>query len=246
MLELVDTHAHLEGFVDKALMVSNAKAAGVGTVVAVSTNMETCWKTLKLAEEYSSFIYPALGIHPQEVGKNIEPAFSFIEEHLSECVAIGEVGLDYWSEVDKELQHEIFSRLLECALSKDLPVSIHSRGAWEECFQTVKDKGVHKAVFHWFSGSLETLKRVLAAGYLVSATPALEYSRAHKAAIKEAPLEALMLETDSPVRYHGKVSEPADVVKTLRFVAELKGLSEEEVASKTTENAKNFFNMRIP
>ena len=243
-MELLDTHAHLEGFADKTSMVESAKTAGVVAIIAVSADLETCRYTLKLAEEYPGFIYPALGIHPQEVGKDVESAFAFIEEHLCECVAVGEIGLDYWTKVDRGLQRKVFSRLLEFAMSRELPVSIHSRGAWEECYQLLRDKGVRKAVFHWFSGPSETLERVLDSGYLVSATPALEYSKAHKGAIRETPLEALVLETDSPVRYHGKESEPADVAKTLRFVAELKGLSEEDVASRTTENAKHLFNLR--
>jgi len=243
-LELIDTHAHLEGFSDKASMVESAKAAGVVAVVAVSADLDTCKHTIKLAGEYPGFIYPALGIHPTEVEKDIEAAFAFIEEHLGECVAVGEIGLDYWTKIDREVQHKVLLRLLGSAVSRDLPVSIHSRGAWEDCYQLLKDRGVRKAVFHWFSGPLETLKRILDSGYLVSAAPALEYSKAHRGAIRDTPLEALVLETDSPVRYRGRESEPADVARTLRFVAELKGLSEEDVASRTTENARHLFNLR--
>ena len=244
-MELVDTHAHLEDFSDEDSMVKTAKTAGVVAIVGVSADLETCKYTLKLAEEYPGFIYPALGIHPQEAEKDVESAFTFIEEHLGECVAVGEVGLDYWTKVDRELQRKVFTRLLELASSRDLPVSIHSRGAWEDCYQILKDKGVRKAVFHWFSGLPETLKRVLDSGYLVSATPASEYSKAHREAIRNTPLEALVLETDSPVKYRGRESQPADVARTLRFVADLKGLSVEEVASRTTENARRIFGLKI-
>lgn len=243
-MELVDTHAHLEGFSDKVSMVGAAKAANVVAIVAVSADLETCKYALRLAGEYPGFIHPALGIHPQEAEKDVESAFAFIEEHLGECVAIGEIGLDYWTKVDKGLQRNVFSRLLEYAVSRRLPVSIHSRGAWEDCFQIIRDRGIRKAVFHWFTGPPETLKRILDAGYSISATPALEYSKAHIGAIRNTPLEALVLETDCPVKYHGRESEPADVARTLRFVAELKGLSEEEVASRTTQNARCLFNLR--
>lgn len=243
-MELIDTHAHLEGLSSKASIVEAAKAAGIVAVVAVSADAETCRQTLKLAKEYSNFIYPALGIHPQEAAKDVESAFAFIKEHINDCIAIGEIGLDYWTKVDKELQRRIFSRMLEYAMIRDLPVSVHSRGAWEECYQILKDKEIRKAVFHWFSGPLETLKRVLDSGYLVSASLASEYSKAHRVAIQETPLEALVLETDSPVRYHGIESEPADVAKTLRFVSDLKDLSQEEVASKTTENARRIFKLK--
>jgi len=243
-LQLIDTHAHLEGFADSSRMVGSAKASGVVAVIAVSADLETCRRTIALADEYPGFIYPALGVHPQEAGKDNEAAFTFIEEHLDRCVAVGEIGLDYWAKVDKEAQNKAFSRLLDLALSRDLPVSIHSRGAWEECYQMAKEKGIRKAVFHWFSGSTETLRLVIDSGYLVSATPALEYSKAHRAAICEAPIESLVLETDSPVKYHGKEAEPADVARTLHFVAELKDMVLDDVASKTTMNARRLFSLR--
>jgi TatD DNase family protein len=242
-MQLIDTHAHLEGFADSSRMVSNAKASGVVSVIAVSADLETCKRTIGLADEYPDFIYPALGVHPQEAGKDNEAAFTFIEEHLDRCVAVGEIGLDYWAKVDKEAQNRAFSRLLDFALSRDLPVSIHSRGAWEECYRMASEKKTQKAVFHWFSGSTETLRLVIDSGYLVSATPALEYSKAHRAAIREAPIESLVLETDSPVKYHGKEAEPADVARTLHFVAELKDMVVDDVASKTTMNARRLFSL---
>lgn len=243
-MKLIDTHAHLEEVQDVHSMIKNARAVGVDAIVGVGTNIDSCKKTLELSREHADFIYPAIGIHPQEIGRDLSDTFLFIEEHLHECVAVGEVGLDYWSKIDKGLQNEVFSKMISYAESSGLPLTIHSRGAWKECYEAVLNNHVSKAVFHWFSGPVEVLKQVLDSGYLVSASPALEYSKAHRAAIKETPLDALIIETDSPVRYHGKISEPSDVVKTLRFLAELKGLSQEEVASTTTRNAIRLFNLR--
>jgi len=244
-LKLVDTHAHLEEIQDIDSMIRNARAVGVDAIIGVGTNLDSCKRTLELSREHSDLIYPALGVHPQEIGKDFADTLVFIEEHLHECVAVGEVGLDYWSKVDKSLQNEAFSRMLSCAESSGLPLSIHSRGAWKECYEAVFDRQISRAVFHWFSGPVEILKQVLDSGYYVSASPALEYSKAHRAAIEETPLDALIIETDSPVSYHGKKSEPSDVIKTLRFLAELKGLSQEEVASTTTRNAMRIFNLRL-
>ena len=244
-LKLIDTHAHLEEVQDVDSMIRNARDVGVEAIVGVGMNLDSCKRTLELSREHSDFIYPALGVHPQEICKDSADTLVFIEEHIHECVAVGEVGLDYWSKVDKSLQNEVFTKMLSYAESSGLPLSIHSRGAWKECYEATIDNRVNRAVFHWFSGPVEVLKKVLDSGYYVSASPALEYSKAHRAAIEETPLDALVIETDSPVSYHGKKSEPADVIKTVRFLAELKGLSQEEVASTTTRNAIRMFNLRL-
>jgi len=240
-MELIDTHAHLEAFGDMSVVVERAKAAGVVGVFAVSANQQTSEQALRLQQKYRGFINTLIGIHPQETGKDQTAALSFVEQHLSECVGIGEVGLDYWTKIDQNLQRSIFSSLLRIAVASGLPVSIHSRGSWDDCCRLLEEYRVRRAVFHWYSGPLETLKRILDSGYLVSATPAVEYSKAHRQAVREVPLDSLVLETDCPVRYHGRESEPADVAKTLAYVSALKGLSPEVVASKTTENALRFF-----
>ena len=96
---------------------------------------------------------------------------------------------------------------------------------------------------HWYTGHLKTLKALLDSSYLVSATPAIEYSKDHREAIREAPLEQLVLETDCPVAYRGVPSEPVDILRTLRAVAALKGVPEEEVAEETTKNTLELFNI---
>ena len=123
------------------------------------------------------------------------------------------------------------------------PVSVHGRGAWDDSLKIAKDHGPERVVFHWYSGPVNVMKRILYHGYYVSATPAVEYSRDHKAALKEAPLDRIMLETDCPVymRNRRKTTEPADVLITLKALAKLKDIDAEEIASVTTRNAKKFF-----
>ena len=105
----------------------------------------------------------------------------------------------------------------------------------------VAESRVEKAVFHWYSGALDILDRILADGFWVSATPALAYSPPHRAVITRAPLERILIETDAPVKYGDKVSEPADLRVTLRELSHLKNVSENKLASVTTENARRFF-----
>ena len=107
----------------------------------------------------------------------------------------------------------------------------------------VKDAGIEKAVFHWYTDSLEILEKIIDDGYYVSATPALAYSPQHQAAMKAAPIERILVETDSPVEYQGKVSEPADLTVTTRELANLKNMESEEVQQITTNNAKRFFSV---
>ena len=105
----------------------------------------------------------------------------------------------------------------------------------------VKDAGLDKAVFHWYTGPIDILEEIIKAGYYISATPALAYSPPHQAAIEKAPLERILIETDAPVVYQGKSSEPADLLTTVKEITIIKGVSCEEIKRVTTENAERFF-----
>ncbi len=107
----------------------------------------------------------------------------------------------------------------------------------------VRDMGITKAVFHWYSGPIDCLESILKDGYFVSATPALKYSEAHRKAIARAPLGSILIETDAPVEYEGEESRPFHIMKTLQELVDLKGLSAEEAAMATTKNAIDFFGL---
>lgn len=250
-MELVDTHAHLEdlGNLDEAL--TRAEEAGVIAIVTMGSDRESNLWALKESATHQKAklkIYPAIGLHPSSLDPSkIEGNIHFIEENVQEAVAMGEIGLDYWyrdvrkSTEKKQQQRELFRRLLEIAKKNGKPVSIHSRGAWADCVEMTIETGIEKAVFHWFTGPLDVLERLLDEGYHVSATPAAAYSKEHRGAIKTTPLENLLLETDSPVAYRGEPAEPAHVLKTLSAVAELKGVRAETIAKETTDNARRLF-----
>ena len=132
------------------------------------------------------------------------------------------LGLDYWHKLVrkdaamKERQRDFYVRQLQAAREVDLPVSIHSRGAWSDCLELASGHGPGRGVFHWYSGPLDVLDGVLDAGYYVSCTPAVEVSTELRAAMAKAPLERTIIETDSPVWINGlgRESEPADVQLT--------------------------------
>lgn len=241
---MIDTHAHLNeiDLIDQA--INRARKAGVHGIVAVGMDLNSNLATLELAEKYPEMIHPAIGYHPWSITTDsIEENLKFIEENLATCTALGEVGLDYKTKVKKKLQWEIFSKLLSIAKSNNRPVIVHSRFSHQRSHQMVNDLGIEKAVFHWYSGSLEILERIITDGYYISATPALAYSTAHQEAIKTAPIEQILLETDSPVEYQGKISEPADLTVTLKEISRLRSMDIEEVRQITTANAKQFFSL---
>jgi len=249
---LVDSHVHLDEIEDVERAIYEAKQVGVVALVAVGQDYESNLKVLELSEKHKAFVYPALGLHPWSLGDmsaaEIDLNLRLIEENVERTVAIGEIGLDYHKRVKvavgKERQKEVFKAMLELARRDDKPVSVHSRYAWKDCFDLVKESKVRKAVFHWYTGFLGVLREIIAEGYFISATPAGEYHDEHKRAIKETPLENLLLETDSPVTYGRETryeSHPSDIVRALGAVAQLKGLEKEIVAEQTTENAVRLF-----
>ncbi len=254
MFRLVDTHAHLEDLEDLEGAIRRAVDAGVVAIVTVGSDYDSSRFALEISgkEDHGLRIYPALGIHPWSLNQSkTESTLSFIESRVDGAVGIGEVGLDYWyrdvrkDSEKKKLQQSIFNALLKIAKQHDKPAIIHSRGAWKDCLDMTIEVGVEKAIFHWFTGPIEVLEKLLEQGYFISATPAAEYSKEHRSVIENVPLENMLLETDSPVNYRGLEAEPVHVTKSLSAVAELKKIAENVVADKTTENASRIFGIRI-
>ena len=247
---LVDSHAHLEELDDLDAAIERARQSGVVAIVAVGSDYESNQKVLDIAARYGGFVYAGLGLHPGTLGTEpsvLEKQLRFIEDNLDGAVAVGEVGLDYHKKVlagnGKEYQHQALKDVLGIAARHGKPAIIHSRYAWKDSFNLTKESKAPSAAFHWYTGPTSVLKDILDAGYYLSATLAAEYHAEHRRAVKECPLDRLLLETDCPVVYQGHRSEPADVVRSLSAAAELKSLPEQAVAEKTTANALRLYHM---
>jgi TatD DNase family protein len=239
---LVDSHAHLEELADLPMSLQEAKEAGVVGIIGVGMDIESNKKVLHIAQANAQYVYPALGYHPWQIKEEaVEANLSFIRDHVEEGVALGEIGLDYRIKVKKDLQWEVFGKLLDIARESNKPVIIHSRYSHQRTFAMVKEKRIEKAVFHWYSGSVDLLGEILSMDYFISATPALIYSPPHQEAIKRAPIERILLETDTPVRYQGREARPKDVLVSMEEVARLKNLDRSIVAKQTTANASQFY-----
>lgn len=243
---LIDGHAHLEELKDLSDSLDEARTSGVGGIIGVGTDVESNKKILQIAQGNQRYVYPAIGYHPWQIKEEgVKANLSFIRDHIDRCVALGEIGLDYKIKVKKELQWRVFGELLDIALEADKPVIIHCRFSHSRAFEMMRERKIMRAVFHWYSGPLGLLDEILGMGYFISATPALAYSPPHQAAIKQAPVERVLLETDTPVSYQGRESRPKDVRITLAEVSRLKGLESSVVSKRTTENASRFFKIRF-
>jgi len=251
MYLLVDTHAHLDEIENLEQVVTQAKGAGLTAVIAVGCDVASNLKTLEIAAAYPGFVFPALGYHPESIKETeINANLDFIRSNVDKAVAVGEVGLDYakWvrAVADKDLQKRVFGDVLKIAKDAGKPALVHSRYAWRDALDAVVEAGVAKAVFHWYTGTSGVLRDIIAHGYYLSVTPAVDYHEEHRRAVKETPLSQLLLETDTPVVYaRGRDGEfsssPSDVQRSLRGAAALKGLSEAELAEAATGNAKRLF-----
>ncbi len=256
MYRLIDTHAHLDEVENLDSALNKASQAGVIAIVAVGSGYESNQEVLRIAQKHPPRVFPALGLHPWEIGgmtlAEMEKTLEYIERNIDAAVAIGEIGLDYDKRVTrlapKERQKEVLQRLVELDLKYQRPLIIHSRYAWKDAFSIVNEAGVKKAVFHWYTGFSSVLEEIVREGYFISATPAAEYHEEHRRAIKETPLERLLLETDCPVSYgrdNRYQSEPADIIRALQAVAALKGQEEAMVAEQTSQNAIRFFSLTL-
>lgn len=254
MDKIIDTHAHLDEIDNLDAAIAKAKEAGLAAIIAVGQDIKTNERSLEIAWQYPGFVYPALGWHPWNLKEaEIEKEVDFIKVNIYKAVAVGEIGLDYHKRVregaNKELQKRVLRELLKIAKDNDKPACIHSRYAWRDALDLVEESGLKKAVFHWYTGTSSVLRDIIDSGYYISVTPAVAYHEEHRRAVKETPVQQLLLETDCPVTYaRGREGEfkatPADAVRSLKGAAEIKGISEQALAEVTTENAERLFRIR--
>jgi TatD DNase family protein len=239
---LIDAHAHLNDLEGIDEVLRQARAAGVHHVVAVGMDHASNEQTLALAQLFPGQVWPAVGYHPWSLqAEQVPGTLEQIRTHLDRCVALGEVGLDYKVKVPKPLQHDVFASLLDIAVQQDRPVIIHCRFSHSRTYAMVRAAGVRQAVFHWYSGPLDILDAILSDGYHISVTPALAYSPPHRKAAERAPIEQVLVETDTPVSYRGRVSQPAHLLKTIEWLGRIKKIPDHEAARITAGNARRFY-----
>jgi TatD DNase family protein len=257
----VDSHAHLEGHKydsDRAEVLTRAAQAGVNTVLCIG-NSDTpdgfdC--AIKLAEQFQN-VYASVGIHPHEARLGNEELYVKLAELAKhpKIIGWGEIGLDYYYDHSpREVQRAVFARQMQLAAEANLPIIIHCRpsdnsdNAWQEVFALIREHWTRRnGIIHCFTGELKHMQEAVDLGFMVSFSGAVTFPKAEniRAAARECPLDHILIETDSPylapIPYRGKRNEPAYVVETAKKVAEVRGISLDEVARATTANFKRFF-----
>ena len=252
---IFDTHAHYDDRQfeeDREELLGSMPENGVELIVDAGSDIASWDKIEKLTDRYP-FVYGAIGVHPDEVGELDEEKMQRMEKLLSgeKMVAVGEIGLDYyWDKEKRDLQKKWFIRQLELARQLDLPVIIHSREAAADTMEIMKQhaKGLD-GVIHCFSYSLEQAKEYVKMGFYlgIGGVVTFKIAKKLKEVVQEIPLEALVLETDSPylapVPHRGKRNNSQNLVYVAEEIAALKGVSYEEVVRQTTENAKKLYRL---
>jgi TatD DNase family protein len=257
---LFDTHAHLdlpEFEANREEIVARAAEAGVKSILCVGIAVDSSQAAIQCAERFG--LYATVGIHPNST---IEAAAGdwdrvvAMSEH-PRVVALGETGLDrYWDDAPLPLQQEYFDRHLTLAQKRDLPVVIHCRDAQADLMPMLRAaaaRGPLRGIIHAFSGDETMAAECIALGFHISFAGNVTYTNKKfailQAAAKTIPNDRLLIETDSPYLipqvYRGKqkVNEPAYVLHTAQFLAELRGVSLEQLADQTTTNAKRLFRL---
>lgn len=250
---LFDTHAHFDDpqfDADRDEVLRGLKDLGVGKVMDIGASLDTTRKAIEIAEKYD-FVYATAGVHPSEtVGMTEEDMEELRRLALSspKVRAIGEIGLDYhYEDTNPEEQQHWFRWQLELAKELEMPVVIHDRDSKGKAIEILKEMGITNGVMHCFSGSSEIAKELVKMGFMISFTGVLTFKNARRAveACAAVPLERLMVETDCPYMAPEPHRGERNFSGYVRFVAEkmaeIKGISYEELVRITTENAERFY-----
>ncbi len=253
---IVDTHCHLffDAFdADREAVINRAKEFGVKYMVNVGTDPEANQKALGLSKKYAGLFWTA-GMHPHSAHLATEEVLEELGQFIKreKPSAVGEIGLDYFkSEAPPKTQKKVFARMLHIAMENKLPVIVHSRNAFKDTLDIVmaEANGGLKGVMHCFSYDLQALEELLRIGFLVSFTCNVTFKNAGALleVAKNAPLDHIMLETDSPYLapqiYRGKRNEPSCLAHLAQILSEARNISLEELEAATTKTAVNFFKL---
>jgi TatD DNase family protein len=269
----VDTHAHIHDadFADADAAIERATDAGVTTIVTLGVTLADSEQAIALAARHAG-VLAAAGVHPHDAHDATDADLEALAEMAAHprVVMVGEIGLDYYRDLSpRDVQRRVLLRQLETAARVGKPVAVHARDAHDDMLPLLEawSRGMggrlparqpgtavpHQlqplGVMHYFSGDVELAHRYIELGFLISIHTSVTHPKADvlQTVAREAALDALVIETDSPYgapqRYRGKRNEPAYVVEAAAKIAELRGISIEEVAGATTANALRLFGL---
>jgi TatD DNase family protein len=254
---LIDTHAHLDDArfdSDRDAMIARAREAGVEHFVTIGCDLTTSRAAVELADRYP-FIYATVGVHPHEakqIGDSWYDDLRRLAEH-KKVVAYGEIGLDYhYNHSPPKLQRERFREQITLARDLRLPIVVHTREAQEDTIAILKEENAADVggVFHCFSGDARLAKNALDLGFLLSFSGVITFQNATmlRDIVKTVPMDRILVETDSPyltpAPHRGKRNEPAHVRLVAEKIAAIQGMTADQIAELTSQNARRVF--KIP
>jgi len=259
-MKLIDAHCHLASphYHDVEGLIRRSRKAGIVGVIAVGSDLVSSRNVLELQEKYPDFVFAAAGIHPERASvsqKEVEAVCRLIEEEQSRLVAVGEIGLPYYSvgggEVTEGLleeRKELLKQFLKVARKVKLPVVLHAPHSCANlALSLLQEVGIERAMFHWHKAPQEVTQAIVQHHYFISLTPELCYRERDQEIAKQVPLSNLLLETDGPWpfkgEFEGKETEPPFIVRAAQKVAEMKGVDLEEVGKSTFENSVRLFRL---
>jgi TatD DNase family protein len=260
-MNLTDSHAHVDVSdfdADREAMLDRARAAGVGTLLAIGNGPEI--EKLGAAVDYAEkhdWIYAAAGIHPHEAKLATNSHYEELERlaQNQRVIAWGEIGLDYhYDHSPREVQKSVFRHQLGQARAANRPVVIHCREAWPDCMKILEEDWRSSGlggIFHCFTGTLEEARRGMEIGFLISFAGNVTYPKAQnlRDVAREIPLDQMLVETDSPFlapqAYRGKRNEPAHVAEVARTIGNVRDLPANQVAEITSANFRRLFGLDL-
>ena len=257
ILLLFDSHSHIDASQfdsDRELVIRRAQLNDISFILNPGADFASSVKAVELAEKYD-FIYAAVGVHPHDA-ESLDDQMLMMLEHLAKkevVKAIGEIGLDYYRDLSpRDVQQKWFVEQIRMAKRVNLPIIIHDRDANDDVLKILKSENAFETgvLLHCFSGSKELARQYVKLGAMISIAGPVTYKNARKTVevVEEVPIENLLIETDapylSPEPKRGKRNEPMFVKYTCEKLAAIKGISYEEMANATCDNAKRFFKIK--
>ena len=242
---MIDSHCHLDARQfdkDREAVVDGAKKAGVSLIIDPASDFASNERIERLARDYRGYVLPCAGIDPISCLKDNK--ISALEKYLDNCIAVGEVGLDYYWSKDKERQIENFEKLIDLAKEYGKPLIIHARESMGDTLDTLEKKHAEQAILHCFSGDRAEAKRAEDLGYYISFATNIVY-RDSKSLIKDISLSIVLVETDSPYLNPNRTgrNEPKNVLAAITEIANVRELSFAELEKMTEKNTRKAFRL---
>lgn len=255
---IFDTHTHYDDTAfdtDREELLGSMQEQGIGRVVNIGSSLAACKRTIALMNQYP-FIYGAIGVHPTDSGELSEEGMEWLKEMCAheKCVAVGEIGLDYyWNTPEPEIQKKWFIRQLQLAREVNLPVVIHSREACKDTLDIMQQEHAQElgGVLHCYSYTKETAETILKMGFYLGIGGVVTFTNGRKLreTVEVLPMDRIVLETDcpylSPVPKRGKRNSSLNLPYVVDAIAQVKGISSEEVERITWENACRLYRLPV-